>query len=157
MKPTKRIFTVALCIFVFSTLGIIGCSNQMAKSIRSVTYPPDFKYIEPDELRSEMGKLAQELRLLDLALDPLPDPAESQELTEIQRQKILIILGNIERIASSLQATETGSSHPFMQDYMSDFVRRVGEARIAASLPRPRYYFAGQVAGGCTNCHQVYR
>lgn len=127
----------------------------MAASIRKVTYPPEFKYIEPQNLRTDMGKLAQQMRLLDVALAPSSDPSQSE--LAIQRQKVLTALGNIERIASGLQPSSAGSSHPFMQDYMGDFVRRVGEARVAASLPQPRYYFAGQVAGGCTNCHKVNR
>lgn len=141
---------LALCITVLT-----ACSNQIAASIRQVTYPPEFKYIEPQKLRTDMSKLAQQMRLLDTALVTSSQPSESEQI--IQRQKVLTALGNIERLASKLQTGEGGSTHSFMRDYMDDFVRRVGEARMAASLPQPRYYFAGQVAGGCINCHKVHR
>jgi hypothetical protein len=40
---------------------------------------------------------------------------------------------------------------------MQDFVAKVDQARVTASLEQPRYYFAGKVSGGCTSCHKVNR
>lgn len=142
-------------LYVLLATVLVGCSAKVSENVRKITYPPDFKYIAPEDLRSDMGKLAQHLRSLELAINQ--NPEKQREEPGLQRQKVLMSLNNIEKVAARLQAGEAGSTHPFMQDYMRDFVRRVSEARIAASLPQPRYYFAGQVAGGCMNCHKVNR
>ncbi|WP_343856872.1 hypothetical protein [Aliiglaciecola litoralis] len=125
------------------------------ESLRKVTYPPDFKYTEPSKLRSEMGQLAQQMRMLDEALNERPNHNDVE--IEEQRQQVLSALAQIERIASRLQSGNSGANHPFMQDYMDTFVSQVGEARVAASLPEPRYYFAGKISGGCTSCHRINR
>jgi hypothetical protein len=83
--------------------------------------------------------------------------AQSKMDRERQRQQVLAALGNMENIASNLQGGEAGSSHPFLQDFMGNFVNDLGRARITASLNPPRYYFAGRVSGGCVNCHRVNR
>ncbi|WP_244887054.1 hypothetical protein [Alteromonas lipolytica] len=123
--------------------------------VRKVTYPPDFNYLEPQDIKSEMARMAGQIRLLDLALEPVDaaDPAAAER----QQQQVMAALDNIEAIASGLQSTNGGSNHPYMQDFMRDFVAKVDKARGAASLAEPRYYFAGKVAGGCAVCHQVNR
>jgi hypothetical protein len=139
----------------------------MAASIRKVTYPPDFNYNSPSEFRSNMKQLAAQMQILDLALeqtlnlsaDQQQAPSSAQRMGQglSQQQQVLAALQNIERIATKLQAGEAGSSHPFMQDYMRDFVSDVAKARTAVSLDQPLYYFAGRVSGGCVNCHRVNR
>lgn len=155
MKILRTAMFLSLCLLFFGVLVSSGCSSQFAASLRKVTYPPDFNYIEPTELRSEMAKLAQQMRLLDQALNQ--KDGQSPNAVNTQRQQVLGALHNIDRIASKLNAGDSGSSHPFMQNFMRDFVSRVGEARVAASLEQPRYYYAGKVSGGCVNCHKVNR
>lgn len=148
--PSKSMLVIIAC-----TLLLAGCSNQFAASLRKITYPPDFKYTETNDLRSDMGKLAQQVRILDQAL------FEQYEETEVdkeqQRQQVLVALQKISNIAAKLEATKSGANHPFMQNYMQDFVAKVDQARVAASLEQPRYYFAGKVSGACTNCHVINR
>ncbi len=146
----KKVFMLATC-----TLVTVACSSQFAASMRKVTYPPDFKYTEPAELRSDMGRLAQQMQLLDQAL--ISQSEQTQVEAEMQRKEVLLALKNMERIATSLQAGDAGANHPFMQDYMQGFVSKIDQARVAASLEQPRYYFAGKVSGACTNCHKVNR
>lgn len=140
-------------IFVL-VLTLSGCSG-MYSSMRKVTYPQDFKYLEKADLRSDMGKMAIQVSLLDSALAKtmVSDAGEP----ELVRDEILSALNNISRIASPLQSGSAGSSHPFMEDFMGDFVSEVDKARVAASLAEPRYYFAGKVAGACASCHKVNR
>lgn len=145
--PTKVILMIIAC-----TLLLLGCSNQFAKSLRKITYPPDFKYTETSDLRSDMGELAQQIRKLDQALFDQAGVDNEQ-----QRQQVLVALQNISNIAARLEAKESGANHPFMHDYMQDFIAKVDQARVAASLEQPRYYFAGKVSGGCTNCHMINR
>ena len=143
---------VLRAILLFSTiLAISGCSD-FAAAVRKVTYPPDFKYVTGQELRSRMEQMSFQLQLLDQAL---VDNTGQQAVQ--QQQQVLASLRNIERIAASLQAGEAGSSHPFLQDFMKDFVSDVEQARNTAALDPPSYYFAGRVAGGCVNCHKVNR
>jgi hypothetical protein len=147
----QRSPTVLRAILLFSTVLAIGGCSDFAAVVRKATYPPDFKYVTGQELRSRMDQMAFQLQLLDQAL------AENNSERSVQQQQVLGSLRNIERIASSLQAGEAGSSHPFLQDFMKEFVADVAQARNTAALDPPRYYFAGRIAGGCVNCHKVNR
>ena len=140
---------------VISTFVLVGCSSQFNSSLRKVTYPPDFKYTEQADLSSDMNRLAHQMALLDIALDK--PSAQGNSVPDAQREQVLTALKNIGKIASSLKGGDMGANHPFMEDYMQDFVSQIDKARTAASLPEPRYYLAGKVSGGCTNCHTVNR
>lgn len=155
MKMYKSLFIFCVLLLFCSAMLTQGCSSKMAASLRKVTYPPDFKYVEPSKLRSEMGLLAQQMRVLDFALDQQHE--QNSEGFINQREQVLSALHNIEQIASGLRAGDAGASHPFLQDFMRDFVSKVDNARIAASLEKPSYYLAGKVSGACTNCHNVNR
>lgn len=135
-------------------LTLSGCSG-MYSSMREVTYPQGFKYLDKEELRSDMGKMAIQVSLLDAAL--AKTMASDVGDAGVVRDEILSALNSISRIASRLQSGSAGSSHPFMEDFMGDFVSEVDKARGAASLAEPRYYFAGKVAGACASCHKVNR
>ncbi len=148
MKQSR--FIVYIILLVSAAISISACSNTAAV-IRKVTYPPDFKYVSGQELRSYMSQLAFQLQQLDLSL------AESNTVQPARQQEVIDILGRIETIGEKLQAGEAGSNHPFLQDYMGNFVNDISHARIAASLNPPIYYLAGRVTGSCTNCHKINR
>ena len=150
MKKQQAPFVLPFIIFFSGFLATSGCSDFTA-TVRKVTYPPDFNYVSGQELRSRMNRLAFELQQLDNML------AENNTEQSTQQQRVLDTLLNIERIGTKLQAGEAGSNHPFLQDFIKDFVINVEQARDAASLNPPSYYFAGRVAGGCVNCHKVNR
>ncbi|WP_158768596.1 hypothetical protein [Paraglaciecola sp. L1A13] len=155
MKNLRIALSKIAVTAVISTFVLVGCSSQFNSSLRKVTYPPDFKYTEQADLSSDMNRLAHQMALLDTALDkPLE---QSQNEPDLQREQVLNALKNIGKIASSLKGGDMGANHPFMEDYMQDFVSQIDKARTAASLPEPRYYLAGKVSGGCTNCHAVNR
>jgi hypothetical protein len=141
--------TVLSGVLVVATVLTIGACSDPGAMIRKATYPPDFKYVSGQELRSRMNQLAYQVQLLDGALADSSNPA--------QRQEVLDTLRNIERIGVSLRAGEAGSNHPFLKDFMGNFVSDVSQARLAVSMDPPRYYIAGRVAGGCVNCHKVNR
>lgn len=155
MSKAKILLFRVVFIAAISATALSGCSNQFAASMRKVTYAPDFKYTEQAVLRSDMHKLAQQMSLLEQAL--IEPPGEPSADIELQREQVLAALGNIGAIASRLKTGSDGANHPFMEDYMQDFTSKVDKARVAASFAQPRYYFAGQVAGGCTSCHKVNR
>jgi hypothetical protein len=137
-------------ILVAISLTLASCSD-FAGTMRKATYPQGFTYVSREELSSRMHELGYELQQLELAL-----ALESDGLSE-QQQQVASILRNIERIAGDIQAGEAGSNHPFLQNDMATFLATVGQARMAAALNPPRYFGAGRVSGGCTNCHQVNR
>ena len=143
-------FIVYIILLVSAAISISACSNTAAV-MRKVTYPPDFKYVSGQELRSYMSQLAFQLQQLDLSL------AESNTVQPAKQQEVVDILGRIETIGEKLQAGEAGSNHPFLQNYMGNFVNDISHARIAASLSPPIYYLAGRVTGSCTSCHKVNR
>lgn len=144
-----------LGIVILACIFVVSCNSQIASSMRKMTYPPDFTYTEQSELRSDMAKLAQQMVLLEEALAITPSALDNTQ--EIQRQKVLLTLRNIGRIAANLRANDSGANHPYMQDYMQEFISKIDAARVAASIATPRYYYAGKIAGGCTNCHKVNR
>lgn len=150
-----RNITIALCLLLGSASLLTACSSQFAESVRKVTYPPDFNYVEPEQLRSDMSQLGALMRTLEFQL--ADEPEHSSSRAEQHRQRVIETLSSIEGIAIRLQAGDAGANHPFLQDYMRDFVKTVGEARVAASLQQPRYFLAAKVSGGCTNCHRVNR
>jgi len=136
-------------ITLISALFIAGSTSQFASTVRKVTYPPDFKYTEQDYLRSDMHQLPVQMAILDKALfEPLDQTiGQVQNQPELQREQVLTALTNMGTIASRLHAGQTGANHPFMDDYIQDFVSEIDKARTAASLQQPRYYFAGRISG----------
>lgn len=155
MNKKRVLWHARIVVLIMGSSTLVGCSSQFAESMRKFTYPPGFKYTQPAELRSDMAKLAQQMLLLD---ELLINPYElTQDGVEGQRQQVIQVLQNMGRTASTLIEGETGGNHPFIQEHMQDFVAKVDQARIAASLQEPNYYYAGKVSGGCTNCHKVNR
>lgn len=144
-SPISRLLLLASCLSLNS-----ACSD-FAAAVREITYPPDFKYVSGQELRSDMHWLAFELQQLDLTLTKDYAPATNQQ------QEVLETLGRLEAIAGRLQAGDAGSNHPFLYDHMSSFVNDISQARNAAALDPPRYYLAGRISGSCVNCHRINR
>jgi len=155
MNKKRTFWSVGVGLLIMGCTTIMGCSSQFAESMRKYTYPPGFKYTQPDELRSEMAKLAQQMLLLDEIL--IKPHEQTQGSVPDQRQQVMQILQNMGRIASTLIEGEAGGNHPFLQGHLQEFVAKVDQAKIAASLKDPNYYYAGKVSGGCTNCHKVNR
>lgn len=142
------------CCVVLGLVAVVGCSS-LYSSVREVTYPPDFKYIERDQLKTGMAEMALQISILDGALQH--SLAYEGEGDEALREEVLSALAEIDRVASQLQAGSGGANHPYMEDHMRSFISSVDKARSAASLAEPRYYFAGKVAGACASCHKVNR
>lgn len=145
----RRTVPQLLCLW-FVLLLLVGC-NDIAATVRQVTYPPDFTYVTTDELQSRMQQLAYNLQQLDQAL--ADETADSPEL----QQDVAERLRNIERIGSSIQAGEAGSNHPFLEDELAGFLANIRQARMAVARNPPSYYMVGRISGGCVNCHQVNR
>lgn len=155
MRSLKPNNTVRCLIMLSCTLFLMSCSSQFASTLRKVTYPPDFNYTEPEELRTDMSSLALQMQFLEQAL--AKTPSQSPIAVEQQREDVLTALRGMSTIAARLQAGQGGGNHPFMQNHMKDFVAHVDQAKSAASLAQPNYYFAGKVSGNCAGCHKINR
>ena len=131
-------------------LGFVGCRDTSPiELIRSATYPPDFNYVTGQELRDSMDRLGFNLQRLSEVL------ALVGSGQEVPQREVVSILGDIERVATNLRAGDAGSNHPFLEDHMSDFTVLAGRARLDAMANPPSYYRAGELVGGCINCHRV--
>lgn len=144
-----RVFLRSLVLGLIA-FPLAACSD-FSGAFRQFNYPSDFNYVNGQELSSRMQQLAYELQQLDLAL-----AAEHDERPDLQQHVVGILL-DIERIGGNLEASDTRSDHPFLQDDMDTFLADVRQARVGTSLNPPRYYMAGRVSGGCVNCHRVDR
>jgi hypothetical protein len=118
----------SIIVFVMGSSTLVGCSSQLAESMRKYTYPPGFKYIQPSELRSDMAKLAQQMLLLDEAL--VTPHEKTQEGAEGQRQQVLLVLKNMESTASTLIEGETGGNHPFIQSTCKNLLLKLTKLEL---------------------------
>lgn len=155
MSPLNKLLLKNIFFTIISLTLLLSCTSEFASSVRKVTYPHDFKYIERSELRVDMHKLTLQMEILDYAL--IKPTVQTQDEIEAQRHQVLVALTNMGIIAAQLKAGNSGANHPFMDDYMQNLVGKIDEARTAASLAQPRYYFAGKVSGACVNCHKINR
>lgn len=149
MSHQSRIASVRRLLILCVYLVPVGCSD-FASAVREFTYPPDFNYVSPEQLRSDMDELAYALARLDAELN-------EDGFHRPDQRRVLELLRDIEQIAGELQAGSAGASHPFLEDDMPGFINNVTRARLAASLDPPQYYLAGRIAGACLNCHKRNR
>jgi len=123
-----------------------ACSGLGAR-IRRHTYPPDFTYIDPQQLNSAMWRMAAQVHRLDEALR---DPA----LAEPERQTTVVdALERIAAAATELNTDRRVSNHPLLDQHLPRLRDDISLARDAAAATPPRYALAGAVAGACVYCH----
>ena len=133
-----------------AVLVLQGCGRPNREAENPVGNAPDFNYEMGQDLRSGMAALGRQLALLDREL-------LENEFNQIDKQEVIAFLREMEQIGSSLQATDAGELHAFLQDDMPVFLDALRNARLAAAASPPNYYLAGRVAGACVNCHRVNR
>ena len=68
-------YRLAFAVLIASEL--FGCAD-VARWVRQFTYPPDFRYIERDEVRSAMRQLAHHSRELNRLLQHSDAPKSSE-------------------------------------------------------------------------------
>ena len=122
---------------------ILSCGD-FAGWMRQHTYPPDFRYITPEQLRSTMWKLAYHSRELNQLLSS-PDTA-LQNRTEIVAQ-----LRSMEEAAASLSGWPT--NHPVVDKNLPTFRRDLKLARESVEGEPPSFSPAASLSHGCVYCH----
>jgi hypothetical protein len=138
----KRLGFAMTCLLCWA---LIGCAD-LARRVRQYTYPPDFRYIERDQLRSTMWQLAFHWRELNRLLGL----AEKQEP---ERAEIIAHLRSMEQAAEKLGGTGWPSNHPLLDMHLPAFRQNIKFAREAVERESPNYLLAGQVSGACAYCH----
>jgi hypothetical protein len=122
-----------------------GCAD-LAPWVRQYTYPPDFHYIERDQLRSVMWQLARHVRELDQELRASP-------VGEPRPEEILLHLEGMEKATRSLDISGWPSNHPMVDMNIAKFRQDIRLARESAERTPPSYVLAQALPGACLYCH----
>ena len=126
--------------------GLVGGCADFARWMRRYTYPPDFRYIERDQLRSAMWQLAGHVRELDQHL-------RSSTASEQQQKDILEHLDGMESATRTLDTAGWPSNHPMIDMNMPKFRQDIRLARDAVERTPPNYALAHSLPGACVYCH----
>src|SRR5687768_1123331 len=98
---TCRMFLLALIV-----LELSGCAD-IARWARQYTYPPEFRYIERDDVRSTMRELASHSRELN-------DLIRSSDGPQGRRAEIITHLRAMEQAAEKLDQSGWPTNHPLI-------------------------------------------
>lgn len=134
---------VGLLLLLLTSALLLSCDG-----IRSVTYPPGIHYIDKQEIESTMYNMAVELRQLDALI-----AAESD--SRAVQTRVVAVLDEINRLASSLDQDGQSSNHPAIDARLDEFLAQVTRASLQAQRVPPNYYEAGRLSGSCSACHQL--
>jgi hypothetical protein len=133
-------FLLALIAFELS-----GCAD-FARWARQYTYPPEFRYIERDDVRSTMRELASHSRELN-------DLIRSSDGPQRRRAEIIAHLQAMEQAAEKLDQSGWPTNHPLIEMNLPSFRRDINFAREAIEREPPNFLLAGAVTGACVYCH----
>jgi len=136
-----------LCLWaVFFTYTAVSACADFSAWLRRYTYPPDFRYITSEQLRSSMWRLAHHVRELDRIMrDPETLPQHRGELAEH--------LHAMERATDDIDRSGWPSNHPLIDMNLATLRRDIAFARRGVESIPPNYVLAGSLAGACVYCH----
>jgi hypothetical protein len=137
---TCRMFLLALIAVELS-----GCAD-FARWARQYTYPPEFRYIERDDVRSTMRELAVHSRELNHLM-------QSSDGPQVARIEIIMHLRAMEQAADELTQSGWPTNHPLIDMNLPNFRRDIKFAREAIEREPPNFLLAGPVTGACVYCH----
>jgi len=122
-----------------------GCSD-MARWVRQYTYPPEFRYIERDEVLGTMRVLAAHAREVNQLMRQDDAPQE-------HRAEIVEHLRAMEQAAEKLDQSGVPTNHPKVDMNLPSLRHDLKFAREAIEREPPNFLVAGPVAGACVHCH----
>ncbi len=126
-------------------LSFVGSCSNVARDVRSVTYPPDLRYVEEDKISASMRALTEHALALDTALRS----GESQG--DLQGQTLDHLRGMDAAVASLDGAGR--ATHPMLDRNLGQFRSDLAAATKAVSQDPPSFFLAGTVVGACRYCH----
>ncbi len=141
----KMITSTLFC----ALLLLAGCQNSVLKTVRKVTYPPDFNYISSEQIRSTMHSFAWYTSMLD---NTLRDP---EQVTRDQRLAAIDILRKMEKLSGELGTESLSSNHDIISYNIDGFRQRIIDARLGLQQDPPNYYLVGAVSAYCLSCHSL--
>jgi len=141
MKPISGMLATVL----FGIL--VGACSDVPAALRRHTYPPNFKYIDREQLQSTMWQLADTVHTLDRLMRE-PGPIDPTRRAQVRR-----LLGTMIADTHTLQAQGRPTNHPLLSENMEGFERDVAQALAGVEAEPPNYYLVGTVSGACLTCH----
>lgn len=139
----KSLVAVGINVLI-ALLIIAGCAT-----VRKVTYPPDFIYLDRKQLTGSMAHFSINLWRIDDIL------TNSETVLPYQREEIIDLLRGIEKVADQLGAGPEVTSHLLIDANIDKFKSDVRKAREAVERETPSYFLAGRLSGSCTACHII--
>ncbi len=130
---------------ILIALQLFGCTD-VARWVRQYTYPPEFRYIERDDVRATMRELAAHARELNQLIKASDGP-------KAQRSEIITHLRAMEQAAEKLDQSGWPTNHPLIDMNLPSFRRDLRLAREAVEREPPNFLLAGPVTGACIYCH----
>jgi len=143
----NRIRAVLAGVMVLN--GVAGCMvavGDVTKVARHLTYPPDFRYIQRDEIQGAMWQLALHAREVNRLV-------QVDGAVESNRDDIVNHLRGMEAAASALDAGGHPTNHPVLATHLPRLRVDVQSARLAAEREPPNFFLAATVSGSCLPCH----
>jgi hypothetical protein len=134
-----------LNIFLALSMQTLGCGG-FDKWVRQYTYPPDFRYITPEELHSTMWQLAYHSRELNRLMRLSGNP-------QLYRGEILEQLRGMEQTAAKLNQSGWPTNHPLVDMNLANFRNDIRIAREAVEREPPNFLLASPLTGACVYCH----
>ena len=129
------------------SIVVLAMLVSSCATVRKVTYPPDFVYLEKQEVSSSMQRMAVSINKLDRLLSDTLDQSVSK------KDSVLSELNNIESITRDLESGSSQSNHPLIDRHMDNFRDQLMMAKSAVGQEPPNYYPAGRLIGQCHGCH----
>jgi len=122
-----------------------GCSDT-ARWVRQYTYPPEFRYVQRDDVRATMRQLALHSHQLNELM--LQDQAPEEH-----RREMIEHLRAMESAADKLDQSGFSTNHPKVDMNLPKFRRDLKLAREGIEHEPPNFLLAALVRGACDSCH----
>lgn len=116
-------------------------------TVRKATYPPDFVYLSPSEVRGSMNQMSSSIARLDDIL------GAGRRMTPGEHAEIVRILAELESVAKRLGAGGRDTNHLLIDQHIDQFQVELQQAQSAVEQTPPNYYLAGRLSGSCLACH----
>jgi len=155
----SRWFQRSLILMFISGFVLAGCAQ-----IRLLTYPKEFNWIDPADVKSVMHAMALSINRLHVLATPQSTEAGSDSSIELQ-SSILEELTLLDELATSVsngrndmlhdELSGPATNHLLIDEHIDEFISRIQRARWLAEAEPPNYYAVGQLTGNCNACHRM--
>lgn len=135
------------CMTVLVLATTIVWSTSGCDWIGRHAYQPDFRYLEPAELRDGMAQLTEDVGLLDQFFAHGEPPID-------RRDRLVTILREMEAIVAKLDPEGRETNYPLIDQHMPEFRRSLATAREDAERTPPNYFLASSIEDACRLCHK---